>query len=153
MQADDLTYLLHIIIRYELERDLFADKLRVSDLPSAWNTKYEAYLGIKPETDRDGVLQDGHWYGGAFGYFPSYNLGFIYAAQLRESMIKDHPDFDEIISSQNLSLIADWQKQHIHQYGKLKTPKEILTSLSIARIDAQPLINYLTKKYEGLYKL
>jgi carboxypeptidase Taq len=153
LQADDLTYLLHIIIRYELERDLFADKLRVSDLPSAWNAKYEAYLGIKPETDRDGVLQDGHWYGGAFGYFPSYNLGFIYAAQLREAVIKDNPDFDEIISSQNLSLIADWQKQHIHQYGKLKTPREILTNLSIGRIDAQPLINYLKKKYEGLYKL
>ncbi|RBN38968.1 carboxypeptidase, partial [Priestia megaterium] len=153
LQADDLTYLLHIIIRYELERDLFADKLRVSDLPSAWNAKYEAYLGIKPETDRDGVLQDGHWYGGAFGYFPSYNLGFIYAAQLREAVIKDNPDFDEIISSQNLSLIADWQKQHIHQYGKLKTPREILTNLSIGRIDAQPLINYFKKKYEGLYKL
>jgi carboxypeptidase Taq len=68
-------------------------------------------------------------------------------------VIKDHPDFDEIISSQNLSLIADWQKLHIHQYGKLKTPREILTSLSIGRIDAQPLINYLKKKYEGLYKL
>ncbi|MEH7428431.1 carboxypeptidase M32 [Priestia megaterium] len=153
LQADDLIYLLHIIIRYELERDLFADKLRVSDLPSAWNAKYKAYLGIKPETDRDGVLQDGHWYGGAFGYFPSYNLGFIYAAQLREAVIKDNPDFDEIISSQNLSLIADWQKQHIHQHGKLKTPREILTNLSIGRIDAQPLINYLKKKYEGLYKL
>ncbi|MDO6847753.1 carboxypeptidase M32 [Priestia megaterium] len=153
LQADDLTYLLHIIIRYELERDLFADKLRVSDLSSAWNAKYEAYLGIKPKTDRDGVLQDGHWYGGAFGYFPSYNLGFIYAAQLREAVIKDHPQFDEIISSQNLSLIADWQKQHIHQYGKLKASREILTSLSIDQIDAQPLINYLTKKYERLYKL
>ncbi|MEQ7805877.1 hypothetical protein AB0764_17700 [Priestia megaterium] len=77
----------------------------------------------------------------------------MYAAQLREAVIKDHPDFDEIISSQNLSLIADWQKHHIHQHGKLKTPKEILTDLSIDRIDAQPLINYLTQKYEELYKL
>jgi len=151
-EADDITYPLHVIIRYEIEKDLFADKLKVSDLPEVWNDKYRNYLGIVPQNDCEGVLQDVHWYFGLFGYFPSYLIGFIYAAQLREAMIKDMPNFD-VLAQEDLSAILKWKTKHIYQYGKLKTSKEILKDLSINEINEKPLLTYLTQKYEDIYRL
>lgn len=101
IEADELTYPLHIIIRYEIEKGLFNDEIEVKDLPAIWNEKYEQYLGVKPENNGEGVLQDVHWAGGSFGYFPSYALGYMYAAQLKNSMLKDLPNFDELLESGN----------------------------------------------------
>ena len=97
IEADELTYPLHIMIRYEIEKGLFNDEIEVKDLPQVWNDKYEEYLGIRPRNDREGVLQDVHWAGGSFGYFPSYALGYMYAAQFKHTMLKDLPNYDHII--------------------------------------------------------
>ena len=99
IEADELTYPLHIMIRYELEKALFNGELEVKDLPEVWNKKYKDYLGIVPENDAMGVLQDVHWSDGSFGYFPSYALGYMYAAQIKHAMLKDLPDFDGLVGS------------------------------------------------------
>lgn len=152
-EADDITYPLHIIIRYEIEKALFTDQINVSDLPEIWNDKYESYLGIRPTSDTEGILQDIHWYSGSFGYFPSYLLGFIYAAQLRDAIIHDLPNFDQLIEENRLVTIRKWLTEHIHQYGKLKTSNEILNSLNISGINEQPLLKHLKEKYREIYKL
>ncbi|HHV7525948.1 TPA: carboxypeptidase M32, partial [Burkholderia orbicola] len=99
IEADELTYPLHIMIRYEIEKAIFSGEVSVGDLPKLWNDKYEAYLGITPPDDAKGILQDVHWSGGDFGYFPSYALGYMYAAQLKSSMLKDLPEFDRLIEN------------------------------------------------------
>src|ERR1041384_1431520 len=109
------------MIRYEIEKGLFNNEIKVSDLPRIWTEKYEEYLGVRPENDGAGVLQDVHWAGGSFGYFPSYALGYMYAAQFNQSMMKDLPHFDQLLEEGNLLPIKDWLAKHIHQYGKLKT--------------------------------
>lgn len=121
IEADELTYPLHIMIRYEIERDLFNGDLQAKDLPQVWNDKYEEYLGIRPETDAQGVLQDMHWSGGMFGYFPSYALGMIYAAQWKHAMDKDIPNFDELLEKGELLPIREWLTDKVHQYGALKS--------------------------------
>lgn len=120
IEADELTYALHIMIRYEIERDLFNGDLQAKDLPQVWNAKYEEYLGIRPETDAQGVLQDMHWSGGMFGYFPSYALGLIYAAQWKHAMDKDIPNFDDLLANGELLPIREWLSDKVHQYGALK---------------------------------
>lgn len=92
IEADELTYPLHVMVRYELEKELFDGTLQVKDLPAAWNDKMEAYLGIRPENNAQGVLQDVHWAGGSFGYFPSYALGYMYAAQFKQKNVKRHSE-------------------------------------------------------------
>jgi carboxypeptidase Taq len=153
IEADELTYPLHIIVRYEIEKGLFNGDLKVKDLPGVWNDKMEAYLGIRPKTDREGVLQDIHWSGGDFGYFPSYALGYIYAAQFKKAMLKDLPDFDGLLRSGNITPIRNWLTTHVHQYGALKKPIEIVKEVTGGPLNAQALIDYLTSKYRELYSL
>jgi carboxypeptidase Taq len=153
IEADELTYPLHIIVRYEIEKGLFNGDLKVKDLPGVWNDKMEAYLGIRPKTDREGVLQDIHWSGGDFGYFPSYALGYIYAAQFKKAMLKDLPDFDGLLRSGNITPIRNWLTTHVHQYGALKKPIEIVKEVTGGPLNAQALIDYLTTKYRELYSL
>ncbi len=111
------------------------------------------FLGFKPKNDREGVLQDIHWSGGDFGYFPSYALGYIYAAQFKEAMLKDVPNFDEHLRQGDIRPIREWLTDHIHQYGSMKKPIEIVQDVTGGPLQAQPLINYLTQKYRGLYQL
>ncbi|SDN32554.1 carboxypeptidase M32 [Alkalicoccus daliensis] len=153
IEADELTYCLHIILRYELEKALINGDIEVTDLPEKWNEKMEELLGIKPSHDGEGVLQDVHWAGGAFGYFPSYALGYVYAAQLQAAMQKDLPQFEELISSGNLAPIKEWLTENVHQHGKLKDPLQILHDAAGEKIDASHLIHYLTDKYEEVYNL
>lgn len=153
IEADELTYPLHIMVRYEIEKGLFNGDLNVKDLPGIWNEKYKAYLGIEPSTDREGVLQDIHWSGGDFGYFPSYALGYIYAAQFKQAMLKDIPNFDSLLGEGQLTPIRKWLNQHIHQYGKSKKPIEIVQDITGGGLKAEPLIHYLTEKYRELYQL
>ncbi|CAG9622593.1 carboxypeptidase M32 [Sutcliffiella rhizosphaerae] len=153
IEADELTYSLHIMIRYELEKELFNDELEVKDLPRAWNEKYESYLGITPSNDAEGVLQDVHWSGGSFGYFPSYALGYMYAAQFKHAMLKDLPNYDELLLEGNLVPVKEWLTTNIHQYGKLKKPLKILKDVTGEELNVQYLIEYLEDKYSNIYQL
>lgn len=153
IEADELTYPLHIIIRYEIEKGLFNDQMEVGDLPDIWNDMYEEYLGIRPENDALGVLQDVHWAGGSFGYFPSYALGYMYAAQFKKKMLSDLPQFDQLLEEGNLLPIKEWLTRNIHQYGKMKKPLEILNDVTGEELNAKYLIDYLYEKYGKVYKL
>lgn len=151
--ADELTYPLHIMVRYDLEKALFDGDLQVRDLPDAWNDKMKEYLGIEPGNDREGVLQDIHWPGGDFGYFPSYALGYVYAAQFKHAILGEHPDFEALVRQGHLSVISGWLSKHIHQFGKLKKPLEILQEATGEGPNPEYLISYLTKKYSDIYRL
>lgn len=153
IEADELTYPLHIIIRYEIEKGLFNDEIEVKDLPEIWNKKYEQYLGIKPENDGQGVLQDVHWSGGSFGYFPSYALGYMYAAQLKNAMLQDIPNYDQLLEEGNLLPIKEWFTDRIHKYGKMKKPLDILKEVTGEELNANHLIDYLYEKYSDVYQL
>ncbi|MBU8879029.1 carboxypeptidase M32 [Bacillus sp. FJAT-29790] len=153
IEADELTYSLHVIIRYEIEKGLFNNEIDVKDLPHVWNEKYKEYLGLTPENDAQGVLQDVHWSGGMFGYFPSYALGYMYAAQLKNAMLKDLPDYDKLLEEGNLTPIKEWFTKHVHQFGKMKKPLEILNDVTGEGLNAQYLIDYLYEKYGNVYQL
>jgi carboxypeptidase Taq len=153
IEADELTYPLHIIIRYEIEKGLFNNEIEVKDLPEVWNSMYDKYLGIRPQNDREGILQDVHWAGGSFGYFPSYALGYMYAAQFKQKLLKVLPDFDQLLENGNLLPIKQWLNQNIHQYGKMKKPLEILVDVTEEELNPQYLIDYLSEKYHGVYRL
>ncbi len=153
IEADEMTYPLHIIIRYEIEKGLFSDQLQVKDLPEIWNEKMQEYLGIQPKNDAEGVLQDIHWSGGDFGYFPSYALGYIYAAQLKEAMVKDIPDFDGKLAEGNMLPIKEWLTEKVHKHGKTKQPIEIIKDVTGEGLNAAHLIKYLNTKYRDVYRI
>lgn len=153
IEADELTYALHIMVRYELEKGLFNGDLQVKDLPELWNAKYEEYLGIRPSTDAEGILQDVHWAGASFGYFPSYALGYIYAAQFKNAMMKDLPNFDALLEEGNATPILEWLTENVHQHGAMKKPLEILEDATGEGLNADYLADYLEKKYTSLYNL
>jgi carboxypeptidase Taq len=153
IEADELTYPLHIIIRYEIEKALINDEIQVKDLPEVWNAKYEEYLGIRPENDAKGVLQDVHWAGGDFGYFPSYALGYMYAAQFQQAMLKDLPNFSELLEKGILLPIKHWLNEKIHRHGKMKKPLEILEEVTGEGLNPDHLISYLENKYRDIYGL
>ncbi|GER67878.1 carboxypeptidase M32 [Weizmannia acidilactici] len=153
IEADMLTYSLHIMVRYEIEKALFNDEISVKDLPVIWNEKYGEYLGVRPQNDGEGVLQDVHWAGGDFGYFPSYALGMMYAAQFKQAMLKDLPDFDGLVAKGDLQPIREWLTEHVHRFGKMKKPAEILRDATGEELNAQYLIDYLTEKFTDVYRL
>ncbi|MCG7406707.1 carboxypeptidase M32 [Paenibacillus sp. ACRRX] len=151
IEADEVTYNLHIIIRYEIEKMLFNDNLSVDDLPDVWNEKYESYLGVKPSHNGEGVLQDVHWSSGGFGYFPSYSLGNMYGAQMMNKLRQVMPDVDERIARGDLLPIKEWLSEHVYQYGKLLTPSEIIERMTGEALNPQYLVDYLTAKTKDVY--
>ncbi|WP_088105686.1 carboxypeptidase M32 [Halalkalibacter urbisdiaboli] len=151
IESDELTYCLHIILRYELEKALIEGQIEVKDLPEIWNDKMDEYLGVRPTHDGEGVLQDVHWSFGAFGYFPSYALGYIYSAQMKEALLTDLPNFDDLILNGEFSPIRQWMTTNVHQYGKTKKPADIIKDITGGGIDSAPLIRYLDNKYRSLY--
>ena len=151
-QADELTYPLHIMIRYELEKRLIAGTLAVRDLPEAWNAMYKEYLGIDVPNDTKGVLQDSHWSNGSFGYFPSYALGSAYGAQLIKRMERDI-DVWSLIKEGDLSPVIAWLTEKIYRYGRRMDPKELIEQAMGAPFDPSYYTNYLTEKYSRLYHL
>ncbi|MGX7029863.1 carboxypeptidase M32 [Vagococcus zengguangii] len=152
IEADSLTYPLHIIIRYEIEKMIFNDGVAIEDLPKIWNDKYEEYLGIRPENDLEGILQDSHWSGGSFGYFPSYALGYMYAAQLEHAMNKDL-DVQAILASDDYSAIIEWNKHHIHQYGASKKPNWLIEQATGESLNPTYLIEFLKNMYYAAYQI
>lgn len=154
VEADEMTYDLHIIVRFEIERDLFNGSLSVSDLPKAWNRKMEDYLGVTPPNDgKEGVLQDVHWSGGAFGYFPSYSLGNIAAAQLWYSIQRDVPNVQQKIETGNFSEILAWLRTNVHRHGRRFKRDELMKKATGKPLGTADYIRYLNEKFSALYKL
>ena len=151
-EADELTYCFHVMIRYELEKQLIAGTLSTEELPERWNEMYEKYLGIRPSTDTEGCLQDSHWSGGSLGYFPSYAIGSAYGAQIMASMKKD-VDVDACVAKGDLSPVNRWLTEKIWKYGTLKKPTELIQNACGAAFDPKFYIEYMTAKYTELYGL
>ncbi|WP_035779626.1 carboxypeptidase M32 [Butyrivibrio sp. MC2013] len=152
-EADELTYGLHVILRYELERDIFSNKLSVDDLPAAWNKKMQELLHITPANDSEGILQDMHWSDGSFGYFPSYLLGTIYDGMFLEAIEKDLGELDNVLAEGRIKEITAWLKEHIHRYGASRISSEVLADVCGEKLTAEPVIRYFKKRYCALYDL
>jgi len=154
VEADELTYDLHIIVRFEIERDLFGGKLAVSDLPEAWNAKMKSYFGITPPDDgKQGVLQDVHWSIGSFGYFPSYTLGNIAAAQLWYAMKEVLPEMDRAMETGDFSPILNWLRENVHIHGRRYSRDELMIHATGKPLGVADYARYLTEKYLALYRL
>jgi len=151
IEADEVTYCLHIIIRFNLERDLFADKITVTELPQIWNQSYKEYLGVSIENDSEGVMQDTHWASGLYGYFPSYALGNIYSGQILAKMKKDLPDWRRQLSKGNFHSIKQWLAKNVHSYGDLYNPADLIKKIVGEEINVKPYLNYLYEKCSKLY--
>ncbi len=153
VEADELTYHLHIVIRFEIERALISGDLEVEDVPEAWNDKYEAYLGVRPETDAEGCLQDIHWSHGSFGYFPTYSLGSVLAAQLYAAIEADLGDFSADIRNGEFDALNGWLRENVHRHGKRYTTPELIEEATGEAFTADYFLEYVAEKYGELYDL
>lgn len=147
VDADEVTYPFHVILRYEIERDLFNNRIQVDDLPQIWNAKMKEYLGVSPPNDALGLLQDVHWSGGAFGYFPSYTLGAINAAQIFATAKATIPSLTSQIESGNFKELRKFLLENIHQQGSLYEPNELMKRVTGKPTDAKAFLSYLETKY------
>ncbi|WP_295623794.1 carboxypeptidase M32 [uncultured Nitrosomonas sp.] len=153
VEADEVTYPLHVILRYEIEKGLFGGSMQVDDLPGIWNELMQKYLGIKPPTDTLGVLQDSHWSGGAFGYFPSYTLGAMYACQFYNTLLNEQPEVEKNIAAGNFAPIKGWLNEKIHRQGRLYTSQELVQRVTGEALNPDYFIGYLKNKYSEIYAL
>jgi carboxypeptidase Taq len=151
-EADEATYNLHINLRYDIESELINGDLEAKEVPEVWNSKMQQYLEITPDTDTNGCLQDIHWANGYWGYFPTYSLGNIYAAQISQKLIKDFPDLEERVAKGELVFIKDWLNQNIHRWGMTYRPDELMTMLTGSALDPSFFENYLENKFGRLYQ-
>lgn len=153
MDADELTYNLHIIIRYEIEKDLMSGKIKVKDIPNVWNKKYKDYLGIEPPNNKLGVLQDIHWFSGYWGYFPIYILGNLYAAQIYNKLQSDIPDYKELVRTGRWEDILEWFKEKIFIHGSTYNSQELIYLITDEKLNSDYFIKYLREKYTDIYNL
>lgn len=153
IEADELTYNLHIMVRYEIEKSLVTGDIEVGDLPEIWREKMKDYLGVVPQDDAEGVLQDVHWSDGSIGYFPTYTLGNVYSAQFRHQLQKEMPGYLEEVKNGNLLGIRDWLKEKIHRFGAVEDPVVILQRVTGEGPNAKYLVDYLNEKFGALYGL
>ena len=153
VEADELTYNLHIMLRFEIEQDLIEGRTRPEDLPGIWNQKMEEYLGIVPSNDAEGVLQDVHWSLGAFGYFPTYTLGNLYSVQFYEQAKLEIPHLEDEIAAGQLMVLQRWLGQKIHRWGRMFTPDHLSRRVTGKSLDPEPFLTYVEKKYGELYRL
>jgi carboxypeptidase Taq len=152
--ADEVTYNLHVLIRFELELELLEGTLTIADLPEAWRERYRSDLGIAPEGDRNGVLQDMHWYSATIGgKFQGYTLGNIMGAQFYRSALEAHPDIPERISQGKFDTLLGWLRENIYQYGNMFTPDELIERVTGGPLSIEPYIAYITGKFGELYSL
>jgi len=153
VEADEVSYNLHIILRFEIELGVLNGDIPIKDLPEAWNEKFKAYLGIVPPTDTEGVLQDVHWSWGLIGHFTSYAMGNIIASQWWHQMAEEIPDQDELMAQGNITPIREWLIENVHQHGKKYLPAELIQHTTGGPIDSGPYLDYLGSKYKKLYNL
>ena len=151
-ESDELTYCLHIMVRYEIEKQLIAGTLAISDVPAAWNALYKEYLGVDVPSDTEGCLQDSHWSGGMIGYFPSYALGSAYGAQMKHVMEADLGPIAPFVAKGEIGTITAWLREHIHRFGNFKKPADIFED-ACGKFDPQYFADYLTEKYSRIYGL
>lgn len=152
IEADELTYCLHIMVRYEIEKQLIGGTLEVKDVPAVWNRLYEEYLGVQVPSDAKGCLQDVHWSFGNLGYFPSYALGSAYGAQMIAVMQQELGDVFADVEKGDLSRVTGWLREHIHKYASFKKPGQVFED-ACGKFDARFYTDYLTMKYSELYNL
>jgi len=153
VEADEATYNLHIMLRMELEIGLMEGKIKVKDLPEIWNSKMKEYLGIVPPDNREGVLQDVHWCGGSFGYFPTYALGNLVSAQVWEKLNQDIPNLEDQISQGKFDEMLGWLRSKIHRFGKKYESQDLVKRVTGSTITPEPYMRYLTKKFTEIYDL
>lgn len=153
VEADEVTYCLHIILRFELEKQLIQGTLQVADLPYAWNAQMKELFGITPPTDTQGCLQDIHWSLGDFGYFPTYALGNVLAAHIFTGLKKQHPDWQQKIASGDLDFVQLWLKTNIHQWGKMYDSDQLAKRITGKPLTEDAYCNYLKEKYSEIYRL
>ena len=148
VDADEATYPMHIILRYEIERDLITNKLQAKDLPDIWDAKMQSYLGLSTKNDfKNGCMQDVHWPSGAFGYFPSYSLGSMFAAQIFSTLKNELPEFNNHLQQGNLSPVKDWLKNKIWSQGSLMSSPDIILNSTGENLNPLHFKNYLREKY------
>ena len=152
VDADEVTYNLHIMIRFELEKALMNGEIAIESLPRLWNEKYREYLGIEPENDTVGVLQDVHWSGG-FGSFPSYTLGNLYAAQILQKLRHEFADFDQRLADGDTSFVLQWLRENMYAFGAIYLPHELLMRLTGEPVNPRHFVSYLTDKFTKMYNL
>jgi carboxypeptidase Taq len=153
IDADEVTYPLHIVLRFEIERDLINGTLKVRDIPEAWNEQMKTLLGITPKTFSEGCLQDIHWAHGSIGYFPSYTLGNIYASHLFMGFEQQFPNWKKLAANGELLFIKQWLHDHVHCYGRMYTSKELLKKATGQAFSSKAYIDYLTNKYSAIYNI
>lgn len=147
VESDEVTYPLHVILRFEIEVELIEGKITAKQVPARWNQLMKELIGITPETDTLGCLQDVHWSIGAMGYFPTYLLGNLYAAQFFETFEKKHPDWQKRVEKLDFSFIVNWLKENIHQHGRKYTSKELIKKVTGKPFSPEPFISYINKKF------
>jgi len=153
VESDEVTYPMHVILRYEIERGLFSGSINVEDLPKIWNEKMKEYLGIVPENNAVGVLQDIHWSFGAFGYFPSYLCGAMLSAQIFNQMSKKIEKIDEKIGNGEFKDLKEWLNKNIHEKGSLLSLDELMVEVTGEKLNPKYFIEYLENKYNEIYQL
>lgn len=151
-EADEITYHFHVLIRYEIEKALIEGSLDVKDIRATWNDRYYKYLGITPDSDKTGVLQDVHWSHGMFGYFPTYSLGSFYAAQFFEQAVKDISGLKDRLRSGDMSPLLHWLREHIHQFGRRYTSEELCKRITGKGLDFSAFMHYAEQKYSEVYE-
>jgi carboxypeptidase Taq len=153
VEADEVTYNLHIILRFEIELGLIKDEIQISELPVLWNEKMENMLGIKPKNDRDGVLQDMHWSNGSFGYFPTYVIGSIYASQIFKKLLFENILSIDKIKDGDFKNIKNWLYENIYKFGRLMTSEELIKKTCGQTLNSNIYLDYLNDKYTNIYEV
>jgi carboxypeptidase Taq len=151
VEADEVTYNLHIILRFEIEKGLIEGSLKVKEIPEVWNQKMQELLGITPKTNTEGCLQDIHWAMGSLGYFPTYALGNLFAAQFFAVFEKAHPDWTHRVEKGDFAFIREWLRREIHQFGRQYTPNELVQKVTGKDLDESAYLAYLDRKYGAIY--
>ncbi|MDR2257844.1 MAG: carboxypeptidase M32 [Treponema sp.] len=151
VDADEVSYALHIILRFELEKRLISGELEAERLPAVWRDYSREYLGVESETDADGVLQDVHWSMGSFGYFPSYALGNLYGLQILRNIKSDIPNFESMVAGGKFAPLRDWLNDHIYRWGCRLEPAELLQKITGEKLSVIPFVEYIEEKYTKLY--
>jgi carboxypeptidase Taq len=152
VESDELTYNLHIFIRFEIEKDIVAGSVRVDDIPELWNSKYREYLGITPPNDAQGCLQDIHWAHGSIGYFPTYTIGNLLSAQLYGKAIEDRPVITAEIEEGKFHTLLAWLRDKVHKHGSRYTFEELVNTITGGEVRVGPFISYLKDKFYDIYR-